>query len=161
MHLEKLVYSDLRRNPVLLPRLHALRVHSLRLQGAIYTAMIRPDPDGALQVMRGAGVRLGQEDRKLCLPYLFNSANRAVVTELVQGLHAGPLKKIKISGQYDGNSQRRPHPPTLLLGRSNWIVWSAGWTKIIDLDVGVALLNPRLLHLQLNDSIEVCVFLIS
>ena len=102
-----------------MPRLHALRVHNLRLQGAIYTAIIRPNPDGALQVMRGTGVRLGKEDRKLILPSLFNSAHRDVVTELVQGLQAGPLKKIKVSGQYDGNSQRRPHPPTLLFRRSN------------------------------------------
>ena len=87
--------------------------------------------------MRGAGVRLGQEDRKLYTPPFFNSAHRDVVTELVQDLHAGPLKKIKVSGQNYRNPQRRPYPPALLFQCSDRIVWLDGLGSKIELVVGL------------------------
>ena len=95
--------------------------------------------------MRCAGVRLGQEDRKLYTPPLINSAHRDVVTELVQDLHAGPLEKIKVSSQYDRNSQRRPHTPALMFECSDRIVWLDGLGNKIELVVG--LMSPRLFHL--------------
>ena len=58
MHLEKFVKSNLRRDPVLLPCLQSWRIHDLSLHGVYFT-----HSDGALKMMRGSGVWLGEDYR--------------------------------------------------------------------------------------------------